>query len=356
MNFRLLKWAQALSLCVVFLMISCSDDDTADIQTDPDNPTVAEFSTIIFDEENPTNNKPTASASGMAGSIVQARVLFNTTDTKQRRMYITLDSLGQGVEPFIPLNISDDNIKGATKADGSIDLEKKNTNMIDFTFDLPVPQNANGVLTYNIWTTTGRGDFRDPTKRRALGVGTITVTVGDGTNPNAMVREFDNVELMAPLADGTSETFVSLLDTEKVFTIEEGAEVAALWDFGYFYGNTLNASLASANNYPDNIVNILTVANGNMGSETVSLTKDDLNTVYFSKSTDIDSDGFDKVQTSADLNSFVRSDVQRVTNLMEGDVIEFVDSFGKKGLIRVESLTAGAGTNGQIVIDIKVQP
>lgn len=54
---------------------------------------------------------------------------------------------------------------------------------------------------------TGKGDFGDTTKRAALGVGTITVKVSNGTNPAANVRSFTDIKLFAPAADGTTKSF-----------------------------------------------------------------------------------------------------------------------------------------------------
>lgn len=146
-------------------------------------------------------------------------------------MYITQNVSGQGEMPFSAFDLFSDDLK----ADGSIDLDGATKKAIDFTFTLPVPDIDNGEIVYTFWTTTGKGDFRDISKKLALGAGQITVTVGTGTNPSASVREFTGVKLFAPDVNGNTETFFSLLN-ETVYKVNIGREFRAFWDFGYYYG------------------------------------------------------------------------------------------------------------------------
>jgi len=74
--------------------------------------------------------------------------------------------------PFNNFALGDTDLTKVLKADGSIDLDGSNQKEIDFTFDLPTPDIDNGSIVYKFWTTTGKGDFRDATKRLGLGVGT----------------------------------------------------------------------------------------------------------------------------------------------------------------------------------------
>ena len=180
-------------ICTIALFIgSCSSDDGSVFDTpipdntggdDGDDTDEPEVATIVFNEAVPSSNITSASASGEAGTNVTGRVIFTSDATTQRRMYITQNYLGQGEMPFSSFDLESDDLDKALKADGSIDLDGATKKEIDFSFPLPVPDIENGEIVYSFWTTTGKGDFRDSSKRLALGVGQITVTVGTGANP-----------------------------------------------------------------------------------------------------------------------------------------------------------------------------
>ncbi|WP_430906490.1 hypothetical protein [Maribacter sp. 2-571] len=353
---------KALIACSLTLFIaSCSSDDGNEFDTpdtpgqdDPDAPQVA---TLVFNEDDPANNTPTASASGEVGTSVPGRVIFTTSATTQRRMYITQNISGQGDMPFNNFNLDSDDLQKALKADGSIDLDGATKNEIDFTFELPVPNIDNGSIVYSFWTTTGKGDFRDASKRLALGVGTITVTVGNGTNPAAAVREFNGIQLFAPAADGTTESFFSLLD-EKVYRINEGPEFRAFWDFGYYFGASgvsdgEDASFASTATYDASFG--FPVEGLEPGEDEEDAATETLNETFFAMSS-LDADGFDAVVLSGDLPTIMNSGIQKITNLAVGDVIAFVDNYGKTGLIKITAIEAGFANNDFIEFDVKIQP
>ena len=70
---------------------------------------------------------------------------------------------------------------------------------------------------------------------------------------------------------------------------------------------------------------------------------------------------FEAISKSSDLTGISKPSAQGVKDLSEADVIEFVDSYGKKGLIKVAKIYLGARGNGYdsdayIEINIKVQP
>ena len=180
---------------------SCSNDDGSVFQTptDPGNPDMENpeepvVATLIFNEADPSQNQIEAEASGEVGTTVPGRVIFTSTETTQRRMYITQNVSGTGDMPFNAFDLEDTDLQKELKGDGSIDLDGSNKKDIDFTFELPVPNIDNGEIVYSFWTTTGKGDFRDVEKRLALGAGTITVTVGNGVNPAAEVRTFTGIQ------------------------------------------------------------------------------------------------------------------------------------------------------------------
>ena len=253
-----------LVFTMAFFVASCSSDDGSVFDTplpgdqtggdDDDDDNEPEVATIVFNEADTSSNIPSATASGEVGTTVPGRIIFTSDATTQRRMYITQNISGTGDMPFNSFALTSDDLDKVINNDGSIDLDGATKKAIDFTFNLPVPNIDNGSIVYTFWTTKGKGDFRDITKRLALGAGTITVTVGNGTNPAAEVREFNDIQLFAPAADGNTESFLSLLNHE-VYRIDSGPEFRAFWDFGYYYKNS-QASFASTATYNLSLIHI----------------------------------------------------------------------------------------------------
>ncbi|QSE96718.1 hypothetical protein [Fulvivirga lutea] len=330
------------ALAGLLIASGCSDDD--EVVTDPTD----EFDvTLEFSDATASVNDPLIEdyASGDGQLTVKARLIITSNDRTIRRVYVTQNIAGTGDQPF---NLRENGLSNkATKPDGSIDAEASGDATVDYALNLPIPSGigTNGSVVYKFWATNGKGDYRDPENSLAAGVGQIEITVGTGTNPNAPVKSYTTTILAAPLADGSSETFVSLLDGE-LYRVDQGEEYSAFWDFGYYYGATLEASLAAAGNYPSSIIDVVTVAN---------TTDAELNSCFFQMSS-MTSAMFDAVDESRDLNSITQSSNERINMLEVGDIVEFVDNYGKKGLIRVVDLTPGFGSDGQITIDIKVQP
>ncbi len=344
---------------MTLLAIGCNSDDNTGFETPEggEGTEETEVATLRFSEADPSTNITEATATGEVGTTVPGRIIFTSDETTQRRLYITQNISGAGDMPFNNFELNSDDLDKVLNNDGSIDLDGATRNAIDFTFNLPVPNIENGSIVYSFWTTRGKGDFRDVNKRLALGAGTITVTVGTGANPAAAVREFTNVKLFAPAQDGSTETFFSLLN-ETVYKINTGAEFRAFWDFGYYYGASgvsagENASFASTNQY-----------NTSFGFDVMGLEPDEneddsenetLNNMFFNLSTMTEAE-FNAVSMSGDLNDITSSGNQKITDLGVGDVIEFVDNYGKKGLIKITELQAGFRTSDFITFDVKIQP
>lgn len=346
-------------MALALFATGCSSDDGSVFDTIPDpkdpdteNPDETKVATLIFNEADPSKNVVSAEASGKVGTKVPGRVIFTSTDLNQKRMYITQNVSGEGDMPFSDFALGDTDLKKALKGDGSIDLDKSNKKEIDFTFDLSVPAIENGEIVYSFWTTTGKGDFRDADKRLALGVGTITVKVGNGTNPIADVREFSDIKLFAPAQDGNSKTFFSLLN-ETVYNITDGPEYRAFWDFGYYYTNSAKASLASTANYKE--VFNFEVAGFEPGDGEDDAENETLNEAFFALSSKTSAE-FDAISKSGDLDAIVKPTLQNISDLNVDDVIEFVDNYDKKGYIKIIEIKAGFNTNDYIIFDVKIQP
>ncbi len=346
-NFFRLKTTVFFALVTLF-MVSCSSDSNDDIFVDPDTSDFdGELS--VFEDGN-DNRTVSINGANVSGTTAKVKVSFKTTSNSMRRLYVTQNVSDFGAEPY---KLETAGITVDDKKDGSLDLSSDNKNEFEFAIPFPVPTSADSKIVYTIWATTGRGDFRDITKRNAISdtaVGTITIT-GSGTSTANGIKSFSATMLAAPLGDGSSETFISLYNN-KVYKISEGEETAALWDFGYYYGATHKASLASTSDYPslfdhDNDSNTALV---NVSGLT-GVDQAELNKFYIAVST-ID---FDAITSDSDLDVITTATSERVTDLSVGDVLEFVDQYGNKGIIKVIEISGTSGTGDFIKLDIKVQ-
>jgi hypothetical protein len=338
------------ALASLVLLSSCNKDkddditppeDTTVITVDPD--TGDTIIASIYDVElimttGDSNKDATVSVDPTTQTSVYALINFTDAESSMKRMYFTRNVGGAGAEPY-QIDATVD-----FKVDGSIDIVSAKSDTLEYAINLPVPTGiTEGSVVYTLWTTTKKGDPRDASINLAVGVGTITLEYG-GTIATP-IKEYSAKILAAPLADGSSETFFSLYDG-NLYKIEDGSEYAALWDLGYYYAGTDNASLASASGY-DSAFPYLKPKVATYSSE--------LNNCFFSISSKTTAE-FDAISTSAELDFILTSSSEKISNLVADNVIEFVDNYGKKGLIKVIEIVGTDGTGDYIKIDIKVQP
>jgi hypothetical protein len=324
-----------------FFAVSCDDNDEVEV-TDPN----AEFDAVL---EVPGASNVDVVVDANTSSTIKAKVSFTSPTKGMTRLYITQNVKDAGETVYEPTENID------LKADGAIDIPAAEKNAFSYQFVLPVPSGVGtGTVVYKFWTTDGNGDPRDESKRLAVGPGTITLKYGAGTNPAesaALLKEFSAKILAAPLTDGTSNTFISLVDGQ-LYKIKDGAEYATFWDFGYYYTGQQGASLASTSAYEDSFINTATGVkfidvDGIAGTT-------DLNDAYFALSTKTSAD-FTAATKAGDF-TFSAPTSQKISGLVAGNIVEFVDNYGKKGLIRVVEVKGTTGSTDYIKIDIKVQP
>lgn len=322
-------------------LTSCSNENEGVF--DPVKPTDPTEKVLEL-KVNPTNANNAAERNVEAVKAPGGKVTVNANfkgDKKMRRLYMTKNNLSgnEGPQPYeYPL--------GSKKSDGSINLDGDDKTEFTFQFEFDAPEKSGEVVQYVLWTTNARGDFRDIANSNSIAdeaYGTVTIkadknAVGEGSN----FSSFSTVLLASPLADGTSKSFISLFNG-KTYAISQGEEYAALWDFGYYYGNTAKASFASAANYPSNIVDVVSIGK-----------TDDLNNCYFKLSSKSVSD-FDAITKASELNFITKSNDERVKGLEIDNIVEFVDAYGNKGLIKVTNIVPGFGTGKKIEFDVKVQ-
>ncbi|GAB1856481.1 hypothetical protein MHTCC0001_13160 [Flavobacteriaceae bacterium MHTCC 0001] len=339
-------------LLAAFFITSCSTDSNDDIligDDDMEDKFDGELSVFDTGGDNRTVSINGATVKGTDGNAL-VKVAFKSANS-MRRLYVTQNVSDFGAEPY---NFAVTGVTVDDKKDGSLDLSGDNKNSFEFQIPFPVPTSADSKILYTIWATTGRGDFRDISKRNAIddtAVGTITIT-GSGSAAGTGINSFQKTLLAAPLADGSSSTFLSLFDNQ-VYKISEGEEFAALWDFGFYYLNSTGASLASTSAYPELFDHDNDSATGLVAvSVLTGVDQTELNQFYFAKSTKSVTD-FENA-TLADLNAISKPTAEEVNNLAIDDIVEFQDQYGNKGLIRILDKKDSFGSDGFISFDVKV--
>ncbi|MEP1094522.1 MAG: hypothetical protein ABJG78_05400 [Cyclobacteriaceae bacterium] len=333
---------------------SCSSDDNDPIAVDPtetDDPYDARLN-------NNATDSLTAKVflSDVDDSVIDVLLSF-TSEEDMKRVYTTQNIQGQGdekVDAAVVFGVD-------AKPDGSIDLSGDSQTAFNFVLKFPTAGLPDvGTVVYKFWATSGRGDYRDDTKRNLLGPATLTIDL-EGTNPDAILKEYTNkISLQAPTADGKSETFISTLDG-LVYTINEGVEYAAFWDFGFYYLGDPGVSLASTAVYPKLFKDPTDPApEGQTTLDLVGITTfldieaTEINNAYFVKApADTDFDSFKVVD---DLTfTITTTDEEEVNNLEIGDVVYVLDQYGKKGVLKVTDLKATFDSDGFVAFDLKMQ-
>lgn len=207
-----------------------------------------------------------------------------------------------------------------------------------FTYT-PTMEEAGETITF---------DFQAVDEGGLDNVFTYTITV---IEPELLVWEQEL--LFAPLADNTSETWFSTSTGETYTSNEVNAAQATISntiDFGYFYGATNEATLASVADYP--------IAAG-QGTWTVKhatmLRKTTMTASAFMETTSA------AAVQQAFTDATAGTNEGQATNLQEGDVVAFMtdpDGPGgsRYGLAHVSTITTGTGSTGSILINVKVMP
>lgn len=138
----------------------------------------------------------------------------------------------------------------------------------------------------------------------------------------------------------TGSFFASVDGT--VMTLNQATSNQAKADFAYYYGDVNLATLAA----PDDAS-----LNGGTNNFTWCQSWTTKNQTRFDLTT-LTAAEFDAA-TAATINALANPSSSKVTSLAQGKVIAFKTASGKKGLIKVASITTGA--SGAITLDVKVQ-
>lgn len=351
----MLKNTLKLAFASILFLTSCSNDDNAAIvTTDDDKKDTTAMVTVNATNGNTDERK--AEIIATPATTVPVIVKFTKENKAMNRLYVT-QALSNSKEGAVPYNIDSTGDLGLKlKGDESLDLEGDQEDEFTFTINFPAPAVLNETVQYVIWATNQRGDFRDITNDNSYEDKTthavITITAGTAAEVTGY-REFEQtISLEVPSADGKSETFISVFNGQK-YKINDGVETAALWDFGYFYGATSKASLYSSYAYSNSsfLHFFGTGANQSVAQFAGVDEATDLNKFYFSKST-MD---FDGVSKSSDLDGIVASTDQSISGLSVGDVVEFVDQYGNKGLLKITAIVESFNAGSTITFYVKSQ-
>lgn len=360
MNYFLKLKSITFILLAAFLITGCSSDSNDEIGIDPgdgdgDGGSQFDGELTVFNTGN-DNRTVTINGSTLTGANATVKVSFKSENT-MRRLYVTQDVNNFGAEPY---NFALAGVTVDDKKDGSLDLSSDNGDEFEFAIPFPAPTSSDSKIVYTLWATTGRGDFRDVSKRNAIdaiAVGTITIN-GSGNTVSSGLHSFSDVKLSAPTGDGQSMTFFSLFTGEvskinPYMNPEQNSELVEIWDFGYYYtpnGDEF-ATLASVQAYELPGVDIAAIS---------GIDRADFNRFYLKKSETLTTADFDSATTS-DLSalSVDTSAPEKLNKIEVNDIIEFVDKYGNKGLIKVNTIDLGNSGNGFdadafMTIDIKV--
>lgn len=167
----------------------------------------------------------------------------------------------------------------------------------------------------------------------------LTITTIPGAGPiNAY-----SMKILGAQGSATGSSFASIDGT--VYSLAEAKANQVKIDWMYYYGATDIATLAAPND--DHAALVFNNATNGLQTWTTK------NATKFKKVTDpidwasITNDEVIVEQTASGVTN------SRITNLATGDILSFIAASGKKGMIKVESIT---GTeDGSINISVKVQ-
>ena len=160
---------------------------------------------------------------------------------------------------------------------------------------------------------------------------------------------YSAVLLAAPTGNETSESFFSSSDGELYSfsdVVSTSDPVSEDIDFGYFYGNSLNATLTSPDEWPDD-------AELYSGLERWGTRN---NTDF--RSTDFTVEQFDAISSGNEIEAEFEANSAndlggRASNLSADDIVAFTTADGRFGLIRVVEVTGTDGSDDSIRIDVK---
>ncbi|NQW26633.1 MAG: hypothetical protein HQ474_01870 [Flammeovirgaceae bacterium] len=209
----------------------------------------------------------------------------------------------------------------------------------DVSFDLELSLSGTsdlqeGIITFEV--------VDDLDQKGSASFSFVTIAI---PSPTAMTQTA--VMLYTPLGSLTSETFYSISENKTYSrkSVESTSDpVSPLIDFGYYYGATNKASLASPSGYPSAIYDLSSW--GTINKTTLVATA-------------ITSAEYLEIVTVAAVETAIEgidlsAAPQVATELIKGAVLAFESASGSKGFILVNEITGTDGADGTITLEIKL--
>ena len=195
---------------------------------------------------------------------------------------------------------------------------------------------------------------------------TVNETGTDGVSKTKSVitnsppaRSYTAILLYAPTGDKKSHTFFST-NTGKVYSsdsiITSTGSLSADIDFGYYYGNTNHASLASPATYPSAVYNL-----GSTGQNWGTRNSTSFRTTTITASAWTELFGAPTMANIAEaFDAGTAVDGKAITGLAQDQVVAFATDpaktgGSKQGLLYVKTINGTSGSDGYIELQIVVQ-
>lgn len=183
----------------------------------------------------------------------------------------------------------------------------------------------------------------------------LEVTIDTEAPAEETVSNYETFLLVPPAGDGSTETFFSTQDGERYSVNEVNSTDATSpkIDFGYYYGVTDEASLASPASFPAAVYDI--AAEGwDQTNETLFRTTG-LSVSDFEEIT-----AYDHTALSAAFELGTTTSAGIITQLEVDEIYAFSTDSEKVGgtkfgLVRVVSIKEGAGTDAGVELEVKVE-
>ena len=341
-----LNYALATLAIASTLFTSCSKDDEAPTPAPPAN------AKIFTANVTPTTGGGTANVTGVvttSDGTAYLRMVVTSTENIDH-VYITSSVDNGTTMPYVGGSNYKDSLGNEFKAGGTSGASYTTDNTKSFVLMVPVNIRTTSAAVsdvYTIWFTNGAGNFLQPTKKRVLGP--VTFKLNYGANVGASYSSVSNVSLGDQFADAGSLLVtsgqVSALQTAAYNESPESADIsfselntAGDDRTGTGYGGGAKGTGDMWFISPSERVDV------GYGNEPATA-----NTTYISTSS-VDFDA----ATGATLSALTVGTGTKV-KIVEGGVYQFQTESGKKGLIKVTSLTdATASEGGTAKVSVKV--
>lgn len=179
----------------------------------------------------------------------------------------------------------------------------------------------------------------------------IVHIIDDVLMPQTVVT-YETVLLQAPNSNRESETFFGVMNGMRYTmndVINSSENISDSVDFGYYFGQQNAASLASPSVYPTGVYD-LTAAGWSTLNETLFVPTNNLSPEDFDAIAD--NEAYRLVQ-EYEVGVAAGDPTAQITQLEVGQSYAFLTASGQYGILRVDEITEGTGTEGSISLTVK---